>query len=160
MSQNYTDTNTHLVLNDMTETQFSNLQSVDPDQLYLTEDESANQDLSNLTNDGRIAGSGLGMPSNTYIDLTLGTSGTTYTAPANGWFFLQKVAGASNKFITLVNTSLGNFGSESLALDSGNWIKCILPVKKNDVVMAEYSAAGVTKFFRFYYAKGSESEAS
>lgn len=29
--------------------------------------------------------SGLGMPSSKYIDLTLGASGTTYTAPANGW---------------------------------------------------------------------------
>ena len=27
------------------------------------------------------------MPSSRYIDLTLGASGSTYTAPANGWFF-------------------------------------------------------------------------
>ena len=39
MSQNYTDTNiSNMILNDMTEAQFGNLQSVDPDQLYLTED--------------------------------------------------------------------------------------------------------------------------
>lgn len=39
MSQNYTDTNiSNMILNDMTETQFGNLQSVDPNQLYLTED--------------------------------------------------------------------------------------------------------------------------
>ena len=41
MPQNYTDTTvSNMILNDMTEAQFSNLQSVDPDQLYLTEDES------------------------------------------------------------------------------------------------------------------------
>lgn len=41
MSQNYTDTNiSNMILNDMTEAQFSNLQSVDPNQLYLTEDAS------------------------------------------------------------------------------------------------------------------------
>ena len=41
MSQNYTDTTiSNMILNDMTEAQFSNLQSVDPDQLYLTEDTS------------------------------------------------------------------------------------------------------------------------
>lgn len=41
MSQNYTDTNiSNMILNDMTEAQFSNLQSVDPNQLYLTEDTS------------------------------------------------------------------------------------------------------------------------
>lgn len=39
MSQNYTDTNiSNMILNDMTEAQFSNLQSVDQNQLYLTED--------------------------------------------------------------------------------------------------------------------------
>ena len=41
MSQNYTDTNiSNMILNDMTEAQFSSLQSVDPNQLYLTEDTS------------------------------------------------------------------------------------------------------------------------
>lgn len=41
MSQNYTDTNiSNMILNDMTEAQFSNLQSIDPNQLYLTEDTS------------------------------------------------------------------------------------------------------------------------
>lgn len=39
MSQNYVDTNiSNMILNDMTEAQFSNLQSVDQNQLYLTED--------------------------------------------------------------------------------------------------------------------------
>lgn len=39
MSQNYIDTNiSNMILNDMTEAQFSNLQSVDQNQLYLTED--------------------------------------------------------------------------------------------------------------------------
>src|SRR5574344_14504 len=35
----------------------------------------------------------MGMPSNSYIDLTLGASGSTYTAPANGWIYWAKVAG-------------------------------------------------------------------
>ena len=33
-----------------------------------------------------LQASGAGMPSGKYIDLTLGASGSTYTAPANGWF--------------------------------------------------------------------------
>lgn len=41
MPQNYTDTSiSNMILNDMTEAQFSNLQSVDQNQLYLTEDTS------------------------------------------------------------------------------------------------------------------------
>ena len=43
----------------------------------------------------------LSMPSNKYIDLTLGASGTTYTAPANGYFFVEKISGASNEWLTL-----------------------------------------------------------
>ena len=39
MPQDYTDTTiSNMILNDMTEAQFENLQSVDPNQLYLTED--------------------------------------------------------------------------------------------------------------------------
>lgn len=34
--------------------------------------------------------SAMSMPSNKYIDLTLGASGTKYTAPANGYFMLRK----------------------------------------------------------------------
>lgn len=41
MSQNYTDTNiSNMILNDMTEAQFSQLTNVDSNQLYLTEDTS------------------------------------------------------------------------------------------------------------------------
>src|SRR5574344_2114034 len=35
----------------------------------------------------------MGMPSGSYIDLTLGANGSTYTAPANGWIYWAKVAG-------------------------------------------------------------------
>ena len=161
MSQNYTDTNAHLIVNDMTEAQFAQLTNVDSNQLYLTEDESANQDLSNLTNAGRILGSGLGMPSNTYIDLTLGTSGLTYTAPANGYFCLNKNKTSQTQYIALINTSMtmgvwsnGNPGaSEGMAYT-------YLPVKRGDIVNVVYSASGTVNYFKFVYAQGSESEAS
>src|SRR5574344_523410 len=35
----------------------------------------------------------MAMPSGSYIDLTLGASDTSYTAPANGWIYWAKVAG-------------------------------------------------------------------
>ena len=161
MSQNYTDTNAHLIVNDMTEAQFAQLTNVDSNQLYLTEDESANQDLSNLTNAGRILGSGLGMPSNTYIDLTLGTSGLTYTAPANGYFCLNKNKTSQTQYIALINTSMtmgvwsnGNPGA------SGGMVYTYLPVKRGDIVSVVYSASGTVNYFKFVYAQGSESEAS
>ena len=42
------------------------------------------------------------MPSNRYIDLTLGVSGTTYTAPADGYFTVNKSATASGEYINMI----------------------------------------------------------
>lgn len=158
MSQNYTDINTHLVMNDMTETQFSNLQSVDPDQLYLTEDESANQDLSNLTDAGKIVGSSLGMPSSTYTDLTLGASASTYTAPANGLFYVSKRSGVAGEYIALGNDNIGY--EEDYAGAANQVIPLRISVKKGEVVNLFYSLSGATAAFKFIYSVGSESEAS
>lgn len=153
MSQNYTDINTHLVMNDMTETQFSNLQSVDPDQLYLTEDVSANQDLSNLTDTGKIVGSGLGMPSSTYINLTLGASGSQYTAPANGWLKLTLSLNAKG-YIGIGNVFTQNGEA------NGAYNSVLFPLRKGRTVTISYANRVSTIEFRFVYALGSESEAS
>ena len=80
------------------------------------------------------------------------------TAPANGWFFFQKVAGKTSTFLTLINNTLYTFGSESKAVTTLDWLKCIVPVRKGDVVVAEYNVTGVTKDFKFFYAIGSEQD--
>lgn len=49
----------------------------------------------------------MAMPSNKYIDLTLGASGSTYTAPANGYFQLAVLDGTS---IQLYNQTKSSFG--------------------------------------------------
>lgn len=97
--------------------------------------------------------SGLGMPSGKYIDLTLGASGSTYTAPANGWFFISKVSTASGQIVSLQNkTIIMQTGTYSSA--SGQGLKVYLPVKKGTVVAASYTTAGTTEAFRFIYAEG------
>ena len=50
----------------------------------FTVDSVVNSNASNFSQAGRSYLSGFGMPSNKYINLTLGASGSTYTAPANG----------------------------------------------------------------------------
>lgn len=53
MSQNYTDTTiSNMILNDMTEAQFAQLNNVDSNQLYLTEDtsESTTNKVTSLSN--------------------------------------------------------------------------------------------------------------
>lgn len=47
----------------------------------------ANTDLSNTTDQAKILMGSMAMPSDKYINLTLGASGSTYTAPANGQIF-------------------------------------------------------------------------
>ena len=98
---------------------------------------------------------GYSMPSNKYIDLTLGASGTTYTAPADGWFYLYS-SSVTNTILVLLDGS--GYGSTVIGA-SGYTNKNLLPVKKNTIVQITYGTASGTGI-RFIYAQGSESEAS
>ena len=97
--------------------------------------------------------SGLGMPSNKYIDLTLGASGTEYVAPANGWFYVSKVSTASGQWFGFENNT-SNLASYSWSSNTGQTITNRLEVKKGDVVAVIYNIAGTLNFFRFIYAEG------
>ena len=104
-----------------------------------------------FNDDGII--SGLAMPSNKYIDLTLGASDTQYTAPANGWFFCNKTAGATNKYINMINLNNG-LSAEATPTTTGNSARVYVQVKRGDVVKIGYSVTGSTIAFRFIYAEG------
>lgn len=93
------------------------------------------------------------MPSNRYIDLTLGASGTTYTAPADGYVYLWKETDATNQFITLTNNSNGLAIHQWVSLAGGGCAGYV-PVKKGDIVSITYTAGGTTNVFRFIYAEG------
>lgn len=108
-----------------------------------------------------ISGSGFGFPSSNYEDLQLGASGSTYIAPANGWFHIAKVPGSANTQVTMINTCVkgnndqsGNFTIRAQASTSGMTIYLNLPVKKGDVAVVNYTATGNTDSFRFIYAEG------
>jgi len=96
---------------------------------------------------------GWSMPSSRYIDLTLGASGTQYTAPANGWYVVGK-AGSGNieQYITIINNNndLRIFGSTA----NGFGISLFIPVKKGDNVIINYTLSGATNRFKFIYAEG------
>lgn len=120
----------------------------------ITLTNSADIDLSNLTTIGKAIVSNLGMPSDSYIDLTLGASDSTYTAPADGYVGLSKAANASGQTCALnVNTSLGAYNRAAI---SGEQFIGFVPVKKDDIVKVTYDFAGVTHYFRFIYAEGSQ----
>lgn len=111
----------------------------------------ADTDLTNLTNTGKEFASSLPMPSNRYIDLTLGASGTEYTAPANGWVSFGRAIG-DGEFITL---SCNGVASVCISRNVQNPTVSI-PVTKGSTFIATYVGTGGTFTFKFIYAEGAE----
>ena len=103
-----------------------------------------------------LQASGAGMPSNRYIDLTLGASGSTYTAPANGYFYLHKqVSGAGQTTTFAYNNNMDNsFAVRFSQPISTGAVAGYIPCKKGTIVGVSYTAGGKTEVFRFYYAEG------
>ena len=112
----------------------------------------------NLSTQGKSLISRLGMPSATYDDLTLGASGTTYTAPANGYYFLHKAGSGAGQYLTVINkTSSGDVSEwQHICYDifGGSQLTCLMPAKKGDKIHIGYSLGGTTYTFRFIYAEG------
>lgn len=117
----------------------------------------ADTDFSNINDTAKIAIAHNAMPSNVYDDLTLGASGSTYTAPADGYLFWSNQAGGIDLFITISNTTNGLSTTQS-SVNSGNVLQIFMPVKKGDQLNITYNVVGQTLVFRFIYAVGSESE--
>lgn len=94
------------------------------------------------------------IPSSQYTSLTLGATGSTYTAPANGWFVLQKRQGASTYNYNSIKVQDGtleyktNVGGNEWALAS-----LVVPVKKGQTVKIDYTTTGLTEAFKFVYAE-------
>lgn len=119
----------------------------------------ADVDLSNLNSTGKSLASGLGMPSSRYIDLTLGATTSTYTAPANGYVYFTKRATAVGQFVSIALevATVANLAALGAATTSNDICRCYLPVKKGQVFAVGYTAAGTNATnFKFYYAEGEE----
>jgi hypothetical protein len=83
----------------------------------------------------------------------LGASGTTYTAPANGWIVLCKNISANGQYCFMTNQDsklcLGN------SISSGYW-GGYMPCKKGQKVKISYNLGGATDLFGFIYAEGEQ----
>lgn len=117
----------------------------------------ANADAGNFTAAGKSVLSGFGMPSDTHVDLTAGASGSTYTAPANGWFSVYNASGQSNS-VQLYNQTkkIGICNAGITGFTDG---MTFVPAAKDDVVMLKYTGAFnslKTGWFRFIYAQGEQ----
>lgn len=101
----------------------------------------------------------LAMPSDTNTDLTLGASGTNYTAPADGYFtcVLQMYTAWSN-ISYKINEVAFYYGYANGTIPVGS----TLPVKKGDIFTVVYENDKYTpqkQTFKFHYTVGSKSEA-
>ncbi len=143
---------------------------VDIDQVATDLNGKADTDLTNATDQAKILMGGMAMPGDKYIDLTLGASGATYTAPANGWFnfhaSLSNHSSGGFNLVCLINESISSLLQvNSYANASGASHCIIIPVKKDEKIRVEYfnnvlNYLGYQTPLTFIYAQGSESEAS
>lgn len=143
---------------------------VDIDNIATELNGKADVSLSNVNSTGSSTGAGWAMPSDRYVALTLGASGSTYTAPANGYFCLNKTKTSQNQYIAINRKSKDSDSKDSDAFEMGVWsngnpaateglVYTYLPAKKDDLIQIDYSAGGAVSYFKFIYAQGSESEA-
>lgn len=102
--------------------------------------------------------SGLGMPSNRYVDLELGAAGTTYTAPANGYYVVNKRASASGQFLFMGVQGSPTIRINNTASFNDSYIELFLPVSKGSNIVVDYNLGGATSFFVFIYAQGESEE--
>ena len=112
-----------------------------------------NVDADNFTAIGKSALSSFAMPSSRFIDLTLGASGSTYTAPANGYYAIDKTAGAQYQYVTF-NTTAGMAIIQHAGNNNNYHCAGFIPVRKGDILVVDYGATGATNYFRFIYAEG------
>lgn len=94
------------------------------------------------------------MPSGKYIDLTLGASGSSYTAPANGYFFLGANTSSTANEIVFYDTS--NAAGYAFSQTQSNYpVRCMQAVRKGVALRIDYVGIKTpVGWFRFIYAEG------
>ena len=114
----------------------------------------ADTDLGNLSTAGKNLASGLGMPSNRYINLTLGASGSNYTAPANGYFCITAKASETTTayIISSVTPSYGG----RIPMTTWQYVDggAVVPIKAGQTVQIYYQSNVTMQEIRFVFAEG------
>ncbi len=150
-----TPTEVGLKINEIIETSKDSI-----DNIMTDLNDKADTDLTNLTNTGKEFASSLPMPSGRYIDLTLGASGTTYTAPANGWYSIhcQNTASVTD-WAVIFQLKDKKMGIGASRYNKGSSALTSIPCQKGDVVTIYYDGTLNTAspyWFTFIYAEGAK----
>ena len=115
-------------------------------------------DITELANEvarkaDKIEVANLVMPSDSYVELTIPSLGEqVFIAPADGYVCVRVEATEVYQNITL---SVDQIASANQASGVGYWMSATVPVRKGKS-FAYYWTGGNTKYFRFYYAEGSQ----
>lgn len=113
--------------------------------------EFVNSNATNLSDYGREIVAGLSKPSQNYIDLTVGASGTKYFAPKNGYVYCAGHATSTPAFISIDIPNAqycGINGDEGHDLTTNQ-----IALKMGDVFCLRYGGTTITAF-RFVYDVG------
>lgn len=116
----------------------------------------ADIDLGNLADGGKEFVANMAMPSDRYVDLTLGASDSSYTAPADGYVVFGKRVNGNTAQFNCLKTPDNVSRIESSNSVSGFWATVMMPVKKGQVFQVEYTTTGTVAIFRFVYANGAK----
>jgi hypothetical protein len=142
-SQPITEDNVNLFIEGL-----NNKANIDGTNLNITSNDNLNKTTQETI-------STLPLPSSDYDDMTLLASASAYTMPANGYLFIRKRCNGAGQYIILENQTCGNMGY-CIQGNSGFGINMTIPVKKNDVILINYTTGGATDYFRFIYAVGAK----
>ena len=106
-------------------------------------EDAANISANNFTAEGKHYLSGLSLPSTTKTSLSVGGSGTKYTAPANGWFVARQTNSSSNGNLYLERSD----GAIMMGFSGGNMGKYFsVQARKGDIFTLNYSGSASLAF--------------
>lgn len=132
---------------------------VDIDNVATDLNGKADVDLTNVNATGTATMTKMSMPSSRKDTLVLGATGSTYIAPANGWFVLagnDSVSTQGAAVMRRVSDRMGTTCGSTYGTNmSSGWLNGSLPVKKGAEITIFYTGFSASAFnFFFVYAEG------
>lgn len=112
-----------------------------------------NQDFAYATAGVKQSITNWAFPSSRYDDLALGATGTTYTAPADGYVWVGGTQTNISGFIFVKNVNNGIEVTSQPTNVSGFEVRGFIPVSKGQLYEVHYGDVSIN-WFRFIYANG------
>ena len=96
----------------------------------------------------------MAMPSNRYVSLTLGASGATYTAPADGYVSVSAKSSQDKSTVQLIISASAGLMHTFNDISVGTWSRFYVPIRKGQNFTYEYNGKFASNSLLFVYAEG------